>query len=446
MRASKPAVILLIVTLAGIAMAAQNQQVPSAQTDQRAVSGGQPRTDQEIVNLRGHKSELTRGAQVLELDLAGIDARRKALQEQIALIRDDAGKRSAAGGQLAEFSRELSRLAMDKAGKEAQQQTVRRQLEDVQRQLAQVAPSSPRTDADAVNLGGHKSELTRRAQAVELDLAGIGARRKALQEQIALVREDVGKQSAGGGQLEEFSRELSRLAIDKAGKEAQQQTVRRQLEDVQKQLARVAPLIPRTDADAVNLGGQKSELTRRAQILELDLAGIDARRKALQEQIALVREDAGKRSAGGGRLEEFAKEQSRLVVDKAGKEAQLQTVRRQVQDVQKQLAEAAPSAPRTDQEAVNLGGQKNELTRRAQAVELDLAAIDARQKTLREQIAAIRGEASKGLATGGQLEEFTRELSRLAIDKAGKEAQQQTISRQLEEVQEQLAQVLLSER
>jgi hypothetical protein len=40
----------------------------------------------------------------------------------------------------------------------------------------------------------------------------------------------------GGGQREEFARELSRLVIDKAEKEAQQQTVRRQLEEVQKQL------------------------------------------------------------------------------------------------------------------------------------------------------------------------------------------------------------------
>jgi hypothetical protein len=88
-----------------------------------------------------------------------------------------------------------------------------------------------------VNLGGQKSELTRRAQAVELDLAGIDARRKALQEQITVIRDDASKGSADGGQLEEFTKQLSRLAVDKAGKEAQQRIVRRQIEEVQKQLA-----------------------------------------------------------------------------------------------------------------------------------------------------------------------------------------------------------------
>jgi chromosome segregation ATPase len=277
------------------------------------------------------------------MDLAGIDAWRKALQEQIALVRDNAGRPSAAGGQLEEFAKEFRRLTIDKAEREAQLQTVRKQLEEVEKQLAQVAPSAPRTDAEAVNLGGRKSELSRRAQGLELDLAGIDARQKALQEQIALIRNDANQSSAGGGQFAEFTKELNRLAVDRAGKEAQRQTVRRQLGEVQEQLARVAPSAPRTDAEAVNLGGQKSELARRAQGLQLDLAGIDARRKALQEQIALIRGDANQGASGGGQMEEFTKELSRLTIDKAGKEAQLQTVRRQLEEVQKQLAQALGS-------------------------------------------------------------------------------------------------------
>jgi hypothetical protein len=63
-----------------------------------------------------------------------------------------------------------------------------------------------------------------------------------LQEQIAVIRGDASKGSAGGGQLEEFTRELRRLAIDRAGKEAQQQTLRRQLAEVQKQLAQALTL------------------------------------------------------------------------------------------------------------------------------------------------------------------------------------------------------------
>ena len=100
MRASKYVVILLTVTLAGIAAAEKSQQVPSAQTGQQAASGGQPRTDAEAVNLGGQKSELARKAHVLELDLAGVDARRKALQEQITALRGDSGKGAADSGQL----------------------------------------------------------------------------------------------------------------------------------------------------------------------------------------------------------------------------------------------------------------------------------------------------------------------------------------------------------
>jgi chromosome segregation ATPase len=340
MKAPKHIIVLLAVTLAGITVAGKDQQVPSSQTGQQAVSGGRARTDAEAVNLIGQKSELARKAQVLELDLAAIDARRKALQEQIVALRGNVSQGSAEAGQLEEFTKELSRLAVDKAGKEAQLQVIRRQLGEVQKQLAQIAPAAPRTDAEAVNLGGQKSELVQRTQVLEMDVAGIDARRKALQEQIAAIRDATGRESAGSGQVEEFTRALRRLAIDKAGKEAQLQTVRRQLEQVQKQLAQAAPSAPRTDAEAVNLGGQKSELTRRAQVLEVDLAGIEARRKALQEQIAGIRSGAGKESAGGGQLEELTSELNRLTIDKAGKESQLQTVRRQLEEVQKQLAQA----------------------------------------------------------------------------------------------------------
>jgi hypothetical protein len=122
------------VTLTGMAVAGKDQQAPSSQT-------GQPRTDAEAVNLGGQKSGLARRAQVLETDLAGIDARRKALQEQIAAIRGDANQRLVGGGQREELARELRRLVIDKAEKEAQQQTVRRQPEEVQKQLTQALAS-----------------------------------------------------------------------------------------------------------------------------------------------------------------------------------------------------------------------------------------------------------------------------------------------------------------
>jgi chromosome segregation ATPase len=320
----------------------------------------------------------------LELDLAGVDARRKALQEQIAMIRDEASKR---------------------LGEDVVTQELQRLVGISERNLSQLQQSGAAGRVSAAELAEAEKNMAQ---------ARINLARR---------REELSKQ-AGGGQLEEFTKELSRLAIDKAGKEAQQQIVRRQLEEVQKQLAQVAPLTPRTDADAVNLGGQRSELTRRVQGLELDLAGVDARRKALQEQIAMIRDEASKRlgedtvtqelekllttsednlshlkkaadagrvpvaelaraeesvararidlarrreelgkQAGGGQLEEFTKELSHLVIDKAEKEAQLQIVRRQLDEVQRQLAQALAFDPeaarlRMAQEALDITGRR----------------------------------------------------------------------------------------
>jgi chromosome segregation ATPase len=522
MGTSKYVTISLIVAL--VAVVAVGQDRPAARSPNAPAGSpkGQPRGDAEAVNLVGQRSELTNKVQGLELDLAGIDARRKALQEQIAMIRDEAGKR----------------LGEDVVTQELQKLLATREQNLVQLKQSAAAGRASLTDV------GHAQESAAEAR---IDLA----RR----------REELSK-LAGGGQLEEFTRELSRLAIDKAGKEAQQQVVRRQLEEVQKQLAQAAPQPTHTDAEAVNLGGQKNELTRRAQALELDLVGIDARCKALQEQIGAARKEGNKqlaqdpvtqelqrllgarenslrllkqyavagrtlpadvghaeesvaearidlarrreelsKQAGGGQSEEFTGESRHLAISKAEKEAQQEVVRRQLKEVQKQLAQAAPQPSHTDAEAVNLGGQKNELTRRAQVLELDLAGIDARCKALQEQIGAAREEGNKQLAQdpvtqelekfltareeslanikktadagaavaiaqaeervaearvdlarrreevsrragGGQLEDFTKELGHLVIDKAEKEAQLQTVRKQLEEVQKQLAEAL----
>jgi hypothetical protein len=133
----------------------------------------------------------------LELEVAGIDARRQALQEQIAMIREEASKR------LSEdvVTQELQKLVG--AG---------------ERNLAQLQQSAAAGGVSVAELAEAEKNL---AQA-RIDLA----RR----------REELSKQ-AGSGQLEEFTKELSHLAIDKAEKEAQLQIVRRQLDDVQKQLA-----------------------------------------------------------------------------------------------------------------------------------------------------------------------------------------------------------------
>jgi hypothetical protein len=201
----------------------------------------------------------------------------------------------------------------------------------------------------------------------------------------------------------------------------QQEMARTALKGGAEETRATAARWPMVETDAANLGGQRSELTRKMQALELDLGGIDARRKAIQEQMAVTRKEEGKRlaqdvvtqelqrvlgtseqglarfkesgapgqayvaqaeesvakaridlarrqeelsrQAGGGQLEEFTKELSRLVIDKAEKEAQLQIVRKQLDEVQRQLAQALTFDPeaarlRMAQEALDITGRR----------------------------------------------------------------------------------------
>jgi len=148
---------------------------------------GQSTGDAEAVNLVGQRSELTRRAQVLELDLAGLDARQAAIGAQTAGVRQ----------------RVNERLAQD---------PVIRELE----KLSQIYSSA-------------STEEKEKAIRAKIELANR--------------REELSKQ-AGGGQLEESNKELSRMAIDKAEKEAQLKIVRKQLDEVQKQLVRALAFDP----------------------------------------------------------------------------------------------------------------------------------------------------------------------------------------------------------
>lgn len=156
------------------------------------------------------------------------------------------------------------------------------------------------------------------------------------------------------------------------------------------------------EADAVNLAGQRSELARRVQALELDLAGLDARQKAVQEQIVATQAAASKRLAGDA----VARELQRLLATSQETLAQL-----------KKAAEAGRAS-------------MVDVSRGEEGVAKAMIDLARRQEELTRQ------------AGGGQLEEFTKELSRIAIDRAEKEAQLQIVRKQLDEVQKAMAQML----
>jgi hypothetical protein len=89
---------------------------------------------------------------------------------------------------------------------------------------------------------------------------------------LARRREELGKQ-AGGGQLEEFTKELSHLVIDKAEKEAQLQIVRRQLDEVQRQLAQALAFDP--EAARLRMAQEALDITgRRAAELQMRVSNL----------------------------------------------------------------------------------------------------------------------------------------------------------------------------
>jgi hypothetical protein len=161
-------------------------------------AGGQPRIENEAVNLAGERSELARRIQVMELDLAGLGARREAILSQMTSIR-------------LQVERKL------------QQDPVVQELE----KLTQITGTFRDSEGRVVPVKTPEGqEQTIRAR---IELAN---RREELSQQ------------AGGGQLEEFSKELSRMAVDKAEKEAQLKVLSRQLDGVQKQLAQTLAFDP----------------------------------------------------------------------------------------------------------------------------------------------------------------------------------------------------------
>jgi len=188
-------------------------------------TAGRSRVEADAVNLAGQRSELARRVQALELDLAGLDARREAIAAQTAGVRQRVSEKLATDPAIREFEK-----------------------------LSQVYSSS----------SGSPEE-----------------REKAIRTKIELAnrREELSKQ-VGGGQLEEFNKELSRMAIDKAEKEAQLQIVRRQLDEVQKQLAQTLAFDP--EAARLRLAQEALDITGRR------VAELQTRMASLQPPTVIV--------------------------------------------------------------------------------------------------------------------------------------------------------------
>ena len=167
-------------------------QAPAGEMDARA--------------LVSQRHELSREIRTLELELAGLEARRKAIQEQIARTEHEAARK------------------LDK-------DTVTQELEKLVQMHIETL-NTLRKQADAGGLS-----MTELAQANEnLTRAKI---------ELARRREELSK-SAGGARLEQYNGELSQMAIDMAEKKAQLEVLRRQSEEIRHQWARASQFDPAT--------------------------------------------------------------------------------------------------------------------------------------------------------------------------------------------------------
>ena len=166
---------------------------------------------------------------------------------------------------------------------------------------SQGAVGQSQVDADAVNLAGQRSELTRKVQSLELDLAGLEARWQKIVSEIPDIKKKVSE----------------RLLQDRAAQEMER---------------------------LVQMYATKSTTTPEGRLVSPDSP--EAQQNMIRARIELAnrREELSKQ-AGGSQLDEFNKELTRIVIDQAEKRAQLKIVRTQLDEVQKQLAQALTFDP-----------------------------------------------------------------------------------------------------
>jgi hypothetical protein len=167
-------------------------------------SAGQPKPEVDVRALTAQKNESASKLRELELTLAGQEARRKAIADQIARTEVEAN----------------ARLSDDEVTKE---------LESL-------------VELSAENL----SNLRKQADAGRVSLAELGQATESLTRariELAKRREELGKQ-AGGGQLEQLNGELGRMAIEGAEKEAQKGILTERLAQMQQELARASTFDP----------------------------------------------------------------------------------------------------------------------------------------------------------------------------------------------------------
>ncbi len=199
-------------------------QMPSA-----SATGQKGQTDIRV--LATQKNELARAIQSLELDMVSMEARRKAMYRQMEEASVQADRR----------------LAQD---------TVTQELE----KLVQISTS-------------HLELLQQRVTAGQMPQAELASAQESVARariELARRREELTKLT-GGGRIEQYDGELSKMAIDEAESRARLEVLRKQLADVQGQLTQASTFDP--EAARIRIAQETLDLTnRRVGELETRLA------------------------------------------------------------------------------------------------------------------------------------------------------------------------------
>ena len=162
------------------------------------------RIQEDVQELAARRRDLSNQIRNLEMQMAGMEARRRAIEEQIDQVRTEADRRLIQDT----VTQELQRLVQMNSERLS---LLRKQID------AGRLPESELAQAEE-NLARARIELARR------------------QEELTRV--------AGGGRLDEFTSDLSRMAIQTAEQRARLEVYRSQLDETQRQLAQASAFNP----------------------------------------------------------------------------------------------------------------------------------------------------------------------------------------------------------
>jgi len=192
-----------------------------------------PQAEIDLQTLAAQRTELARKVQSLELELAGQEARRRAIEEQIQRTRNEAAQKLDEDPVTEELEK-LVQINMDNLA------TFRKQAESGRLSTVELAKADE-------SLTRAKIELAKR-------------------------REELSKQ-VGGGQLEQFNSELGRMTIDRAEKQAQLEILGQQFQDVQQQLTQASVFDPQ--AARIRIARETLDLmARRIADLQMRIANL----------------------------------------------------------------------------------------------------------------------------------------------------------------------------